>query len=179
MTLRFGSDRITERKLPLDEQHKLAAYIHNNITASDYNEKLLLYKKILTENRLNRELLAYELRHYQPEQVKTFNDVVSAAEKYLARYHQLAGGFLLEDNKWNLHKHDDKIVKYQLKANEVIFDNSLLGIYKYDGETISYVKALVGFLSRLSGSIRTTYKYINEPHDDIVWIVLFCTPIKN
>ncbi|ARF09243.1 hypothetical protein Catovirus_2_192 [Catovirus CTV1] len=153
------------------DKQRLASEIHDNIHKMNYSEKLNCYKKIITESKINRELLSYELENYVPEKkINNFTELVKTIQKYLKRYHKMAGGYLIEDNEWNLHVEGTK--KYKLKKNEAIFDNSLKDNNVNCEETHNFMKNLVNMFSTMTDNFKVRFKYLPDNQERIYWIII-------
>lgn len=160
-----------EDSYEVKEKDKIAKHIHNNIHKMNFNEKINYYKKFLTETKINKELLKFELCNYVPEKkINNFNQLIKTIEKLLKRYHNMAGGFLLEDNQWNLHLEGS--YKYNLKKNEAIFDNSIKDDNTNSEETYNYIKQLVSLFSQLTDKYIVRFKYLPDRQEKIHWTVI-------
>lgn len=153
----------------------IADYLYNNMNKMNLEEKINVYKKISNETKINYELLKFELLHYEPtHKIESFEPLIKEIKHLLTRYHWRAGGFLLEDNCWNLHLKGSK--KYDLLENEAIFDNSIDESNEHDTETFQFIKHLNKLFSKLSDTYNVKFKYLPDK-SGIVW-VLFKVSLK-
>ena len=111
--------------------HELAEYIHDNYHKMDEIELKIIALKCMDLNDFKRIILSYELRNFKPNQkieTMTLNKFKTHALKLLNRYQCKAGGFLIEDNEWCVH--DNTSVKYEVEKNELLFENTILSVFK-------------------------------------------------
>lgn len=150
---------------------KMAKFIQNNFARMNYFDKLSIHNKIVSEFKLNYELLKFQLTYLIPdEKITDFEKFIKETEKILNFYQWKAGGFLCEDDKWTLYRHGNH--KYDLKENEVIFDNSVKTINNSDIEVYKYIKSLHNLLQKMTDSFKIKFRYIDDDYDDITWIII-------
>ena len=155
----------------LKQDAELADYIKNHLHTMNYYEKINILKKILTENKINKELLKYELHNYIPDQkITNFKEMINNTKKILSRYHRLAGGRLLEDERWILHQKGS--IKYDLKINEAIFENSIADENRDCIKTHNFIKTITNLLEKTSDKFKIRSKCIADPTESIHWIII-------
>lgn len=160
-------------KKSLLEPQSIAKYIHKNYDRMDDCEKRLLLQKVLTSNRVNNELLKFELKYYQPTPVNmSLETFGKKAYRLLKRYQGKAGGFYIEDNEWALYDHTSE--KYRLRKNKVIFENTIDILDSKDNETIKFIKRLVNKLNYLADNIEVSYDIIESNEDSLSRIYIEC-----
>ena len=151
----------------------LAEYIHNNISHMDSVEMKNLYAKITGQRKMYGDLLRYELLNLNLDtKISSLNDGKKFISKYLKRYHLHVGGFLCEDSEWTIHTPKTNIKKYPLKHNEIIFENSIKDIHKYDSNLTTYFSELLQFFKRHMDNNMSVKYYLIKHTDKICWIVL-------
>lgn len=153
----------------------LADYIHINLHKMDYNEKILYYKKFLTENKINKKLLKYELYNYKPKnKINNFNNLILFIKKILNRYSILTQNSELEDVKWTLYLKNNK--KYNLKENEAIFDNSIHDNNVNSIKVKNYIKQIINLISNSTDNFKISYKYLSDNQENLHWIIIKVFP---
>lgn len=155
------------------DDNDLALYIHTHLDTMSEQELKMIANKCIHENMLKSLVLKYEMKHWNPEKSKmTLSDFTLCAKKLLFRYQSRAGGFLLEDREWIVHSHTSK--KYELKKNEIVFENTLSSDYTFDKEVREYIFDIITLLNKLSDNIKVSlHKYIAD-RDSLCWIILKC-----
>lgn len=156
-----------------DNQPKkqIAQYINKNIDKMDDVERKSLLITLMDDKKIKCELLKYELRYLDMDfKISDFNKFINFVRNTLKKYHMKAGGFLCEDNEWS--EHDHKSEKYPLKSNELIFDNSIKRVNRYDFQITVYISDLLYFINRhIDDNLKISYRLI-EYTDEIYWMVL-------
>jgi hypothetical protein len=157
-------------KIDGEKRKNIARHINNKLACMNYSEKMNIYKRLLDETKLNKKLLNFELENLVPDKINDFTDYISQVNKYLIRYTGKAGGYLFEDDDWNIHDNESK--KYELSPNEIIFDNNINISHKTDLETFRFMKKIINLLNKCSTDYKASYKYMNDPKDNIIWIII-------
>lgn len=153
----------------------IASYIHKNINKMDDIERKHLLLKLLDNERINSDLLKYELKYLNlGKKITSMNKFVKFVDKMLKRYHT-AGGYHLEDTEWSVHHSTS--TKYPLKINEVLFENSIKRVHKYDFHTRVFLNDLRHFFRiHMGKNLMISYKFINYT-DEICWIIFKITKL--
>lgn len=140
-----------------EENEELATYLHNNFDKMDEVEMGKMLLKCFGINEIKKNLLRFELIHYSDQNNKdmTLEEFEKKALKIINRYQWKAGGFLIEDCEWIIHKVDSP--RYDVKENELVFENTLDISDIKDDETDFFIKKLVNQLSSLSTNIIVEY----------------------
>jgi hypothetical protein len=152
-----------ENKISKDNNKtNLAKYVYDNYDNMDEFEMKMIVLKCLDMNHIRSLLLNFELEHYEE---KSFNSLSleqfeEKALKILKRYHWKAGGFLLEDVEWMVHKSNSQ--KYDIKKNELLFENTVDVSDMNDDMTIRYLNSLQKRLKSLSKNIEIELKQKNH-----------------
>lgn len=150
--------------------------IHNEIDKLSHTELVNLYGQIVTTKYLKKELQEYEIAKYSNLKITdvTRVDFINQVSNYLSIYKNLSGGELLEDTNWTVHENGS--VKYPVKENEILFENSV-----YYSENTSYdkaedyIKSIRRYLGRIYTNVKITDRIIDDPKNDISWIIIKCT----
>jgi hypothetical protein len=152
----------------------LASLINKNINKFSKKEKEIFLIKCLSEGEMDNLLLKYELENFLPDKLKIncFKDFINTASQLLNRYQSKAGGYLIEDNEWIIHKNDSK--DYEISINQVVFENSVSIENIRDYDTINFLKKILLLLKRLSNNINVSEEFIKSKKDGIVWILFKC-----
>ena len=119
----------------------------NNIDMHD----LLL--KCIDSNTVWLLLLKYELENYEtiPTKYMSLEEFKENTLQIFARYQSKAGGFLLEDIDWVVHNSTSTV--YDVKENELLFENTL-NIIDMDNDDIdNYLFHLIKRLNSLAENI--------------------------
>ena len=88
------------------------------------------------------------------------------------RYQSKAGGFLIEDNEWIIHRNNS--TDYEIKKNQVVFENSVSIENIKDYDTINYLKKILLLLNKFSDKINVSEEFIKSKKDGVVWILFKC-----
>jgi hypothetical protein len=151
----------------------LAQCLHQNLSSMEETELHQIISKCMTSSELKHFLLKYEMKYWIPEKKEmTLKQFIKEAQKLLYRYQSRAGGFLLEDRKWTLHTKTS--LKYHLKSNMILFENTISEDFIYDLETREYTQDLIDILNRLSSNVTVSMHSYHSPRDELYWIILKC-----
>ena len=152
----------------------IAQLIRENFNVMTLEEKKTILAKCMSVNRVNKELLEFELQHYkQKPQEMTLNKFKKCALKIFDRYQWRAGGFLIEDREWTVHTDTSK--HYDVRQGELLFVNSVSNADEDDNETSTYLKRLLHLLNTLCANIKVELRYQHPKKDGIDWILIWCT----
>src|SRR4029078_8419630 len=90
----------------------------------DEIEQRKMVIKCLNMNNVKKILLNFELTHHKliPKKM-SLEEFLPICKLILERYQGKAGGFLIEDNDWVIHKPDS--AEFEVKSNELLFVNTL------------------------------------------------------
>lgn len=153
---------------------EMGEYIHKYFDMMNEQELLMIATKCISKNKLKQILLQYELKNWIPLKKKmTINEFAKIAQKLLHRYQSRAGGFMIEDREWTLHKHGSN--KYNLRKNEILFENTLSDDYRTDKETREYLFDIILLLNKLSDNITVSLHNMVSERDTIQWLMIKCT----
>lgn len=136
----------------------------------DDDELLKIYSKIAKREDLQENILQYELSNSLFQEIKDVLEMKIFMEKYLMRYSILTKKSQLEDEIWTCHTKESK--KYELENEEILFENSLKNVHKYDKVTTQYLIDLLNFFKRHIGkerNINIFYKLI-PCQESIMWV---------
>jgi hypothetical protein len=137
-------------------------YLHDNYDRMNLNDKMMMFRKLVSESQINAILLRIEMKNYEPtEKVDNLGDFMKLANKILTRYQHKAGGFKFEDNLWLIDNDN----------YDIILRNSLPEV-SCDNETMEYVDMLVSMLNKLSDNISVKSRLNHARKDRILWVEL-------
>jgi hypothetical protein len=154
----------------------LAKIIHDNYDDMNDDELKYLAIKCMSKKKIRKDLLEYEIKYYNPSPEDfTLEEFIKQATRIINRYQSKAGGFLIEDMKWILHRSDS--YEYSVKSNEVLFENSINKLNIYDKETNTFLKRLVNRLNNLATNIVVNLQQ-SDPEDGVIWLQIWCNHIK-
>ena len=146
----------------------------NNINRMDKKDMDKLLNKCLSYNQTRTLLLKYEMKNRKSiKNFDTLDNVIKYISNLLHRYHHRAGGFLLEDDTWTVHKSLSK--KYNINSNQVYFENSVPKEYVHDNDTIEYIRDIYNMLNNINENLKVKYELKNSRHDNIIWVIFKCT----
>lgn len=170
-----------EKAMVLDfsrnNSQEYSLYLHNNFDNMTVEEKKNAYLNILTEKKIFNELLKYELRYLDLNTI--INDLPEFSnfmKKYFERYHMKAGGYDFEDSVWTIYDENtvplkNYDIKYKVKKNEIIFENSIKNCFNHDHNNSKYVNDLKRFFKRHMGpNLKLMVRYI-EGLEEINWVI--------
>lgn len=155
-----------------NKNKELALFINKNFNNLTLKEKQIFLLKCLNESEIDNILLKFELENLTLHNIDNFKEFVSKAYKLLNRYQSRAGGFLIEDNEWILH--DSKSNDYEIKENQVVFENSVAISNIKDYDTINFLKKILSLLKNLSNKVIVSEEFIKSKKDGVVWILFKC-----
>lgn len=163
----YNLNNLTEKNI------NMAEYIHDNISKMGEIEMMNIHAKIIDIRKIKNDLLKYEMLNLDLGiKLSTLDECKTFVTKYLKRYHLHTGGFLCEDSDWTIHTSLSNVRKYKLKENELIFENSIKDIHKYDTQLTKYFAEILQFFKRhMNDNINIKY-YLIKHSDKICWIVL-------
>jgi hypothetical protein len=157
------------------KSNNLKINLFNKIDSSKV-EELINTKSldILSDKFKNSLLLNYELNIMTPKKtnVTSIEEYTKLAFDYIDKYKLCYGSEKLEDIDWNIHTSSSN--KYELEKNEVVFDNTLCPIYKYDLSTFNFIKRLTEYLGLIDSHVKCEFKYIYDKNFDTIEIVILC-----
>lgn len=167
----YGYDK---DKKNIKEKQKLAKYIHTHYDDMNMEERKEIFLKCLTEKKINKELLEFELRYYvEKHKPMSITEFTKKAKDILNRYQCKAGGFYIEDMDWEVHRSNSE--QYDVKDYQVLFVNSIDKIDKNDNENLCYLKRLIKRLNSLSKEIEVEYDFFEPKKGGINWIEIWCS----
>ena len=164
-------------QINLSEYVNIIPNLHESLIKSSDEQLIELYNKCINPTFIKNKLLLMDLENYTPDknELITKNEFISYVHQLFKFYNNLFMQFY-EDNIWILH--DKTSTKYPLKDNEIVFENSI----KYmDEDSINnekaeyYIKLIRNHLNELCKKIRVSTKIIEDPNNEICWILLKCT----
>lgn len=149
----------------------MAKYICDNFNKMELKEKSIIQSKLLSEKKINCDLLKYELKYLDLHtNINNLNESIKFIRNALNRYHMVVGGFLFEDIVWS--EHDHKSYKYALDDNEYIFENSIKKIHRYDTQMIQFTLDLLNYFKRhINSDLNIICKFIKHS-DEILWTII-------
>ena len=152
--------------------NNLGKIIHDNYNDMSDDELKYFAIKCMSRKKIRKELLEYELKNYDPlPEDLTLDEFTKKATKIINRYQSKAGGFLIEDMQWILHKSDSN--DYSVKSNEVLFENSINKLDIFDSETDTFLKRLVNRLNNLATDVNVSLQH-SDPEDGVIWLQIWC-----
>lgn len=168
--LAFDNQKSIVNDFKIDNNVDISNYIYKNIDKMDDVERRMLLARVLDNEKIRSELLKYELRYlHLGIKIDTFDELIIFMRKSFKRYHMKVGGHLCEDTEWS--EHDHTSIKYPLKRNEYIFDNSIKRVNRCDSQINKYITDLLHFFNNhISKKLYITYRSI-EYTDEIYWMV--------
>lgn len=149
---------------------ELAKYIHNKYDSMDENEMKCIAMKCLDISDIKKILLKYEFDFYvRKPQVLTLDEFVKEVCKMLHLYQGKAGGWLLEDDVWIVHRHNSKF--HEVGVNEVLFENTVALCDVDNEELTEYLYNLTDKLSSIVSNIdvELRYKEIKKIMHVLIW----------
>ncbi|CAH6421460.1 Hypothetical protein KVN_LOCUS276 [uncultured virus] len=157
----------------IKNKNQLSRFLNDNYHSMTNEEKKILLNKCLTSEKINYLLLNFELKYFKPiSKPMSLQEFTKETIKILNRYQCKAGGFFIEDNDWlicdNLNNNN-----YELKHNEVVFENTISIYDMDDSETQKYFKYLLNRLNNLCDDINVELRYIESNKDKIIWLLLW------
>lgn len=157
-----------------EKNNNLANLINKNFNKLSKEEKNRFLIKCLSEEEVNNLLLKFELENYSPNKsdINSFEEFIKIASKSLNRYQSKAGGFLIEDNEWIIHRNNSK--DYEIENNQVVFENSVSIENVKDYDTINYLKKILSLLKRFSDKVIVCEEFIKSKKDGVYWILFKC-----
>lgn len=180
----FSSTIKTNRKKRIDElivNPEIISCIDTNLHNMTLDEKIILLKKVASDELVNNILLTYAFSNLEINTVDNMSmkEFIKQATNILVKYYPKTGGEYFDDDYWTLYTHENtKPNDYILEAGECIFENTISYPYYANDETLRFLKNLVKNLNRLAKNIQVREKkmYIKSEHSIVVHI---CAVDKN
>ena len=135
----------------------------------------IIKRKINISNRefLLNLLLTNEISNETFDLINDFDTMEKFMEYTFDRYTQLTNNTQLEDEKWT--KHTNNSSKYTLTDFEVVFENSIKKVHKYDAATLEHFHKLLNYFIRHKNNenLNIFFKLISVPYSDSTYFVIF------
>lgn len=152
----------------------LALHINHNWNNMNHSDKSLTLSKCYSEQKLDSELLAYELKHLNMSTVDYvgIHEFEKVAKTLLKRYQWKAGGFYIEDIDWISHK---KGSKYVLGKNQLVLENTIDTVDFHSETFTDFMKKIGNKLNNIAQNISVSIKYDISKTDSLTWIIIKCS----
>ena len=159
---------------PDQQQNKLKLDTYTNLQDEDlleyYNKKL---NKFYKQENINR-ILKIELENFNYDNISKSNNLIKNIKFILNRYSSIVKDILEAD--WEQYSNNTQNTqnKYELKDNEIIFDNSISLKNKTNPELIYFLKNTINILKTIckkSGN-KFNIKFYEDKYHDICWIII-------
>ena len=166
ISLYENKDRFTDRSDKLvDRVHKKMNKIEN-----DDRYAFNILKKIMSHEKVMKEILTYELLNYTPcKKIKTFDQFIETAISALRKFQYKVGGFSIEDKDWILN--DENSQRFKIKPGTKILYNSTERKF-CDKELLWFLESIVSYVQEFSNKHSIKFKLVDDERYEIVWIVL-------
>lgn len=133
---------LEEKRDEYNINNELTEYINKNFNKMDKNDKFNILSKIYTDNKLDNEILKYELKYYKPENKKmNINEFLNETIYTLKKYHKKAGGHYIEDREWTITNDNDDCI---------VLINTIDIIDSHDDNTINFLEDITKRLNNIS-----------------------------
>lgn len=154
-----------------EDRIQLAEYIYKNYDTMDEIEMKKVAAKCMDLNETKKVLLSFELenKYYnKSNKALSLESFLKKATKLLFRYQCKAGGFLMDDSDWLIYRYQDGNNKYDLKKNELLFENTFNICDESDIEMNVYFDKIGNMLDSLSNNINIEIEQtIHEKHKKV------------
>lgn len=162
-------------KYDIEKSKELAEYISVNYDTMDEYEMRRIASKCMDINAVKKNILAFELKNYVPvnEITLSLDQYKGEAFKVFHRYQCKAGGFNLEDNEWILY--DKSTPKYDVKQNELLFENTISFVDEYDDDIEEFLYYLIKRLSSIAKNISADLRYRQNDNSKVLSILIWIT----
>jgi len=149
--------------------------IHNDLNTMSQDEKMSIFKQVVTNDILDNILLSYALNNleFTPVDYMDIDTFASIASSIFARYHPKAGGEYFDDDKWTLYTSENTSKNsYILEKGSCIFENTIPFAYYTYNQTLDFVVNLIKVLNQIANNIYVIEKkiYVKSEHIIIVHI---------
>lgn len=159
---------------PSVETASRADFLSKNFHKMDDVEMRRVMASIVDIKTVKRELLKYELKYFERKpKTMTLSKFEIKAQKLLNRYQHKAGGFRLEDKVWLIHHSNSN--DHDVKANEILFENTINDNDYEDVETNEYLTFLTKQLSKIAKNIDVDIRFKNPEKGHMVGVLIWCT----
>lgn len=154
----------------------LLTYINNNMSSIEQNEEELLaiHNKIAHPSILIKNILTYELLHYEPQEHEKVSDLSSTSdllERLLNRYQNIVGGFFIEDIKWT--KHTVGSSRFAIhNENTIVLSNTTTKEHLYNADITSFLHNIITHANKYVTNLNITYKIVDDYKNEIYWICI-------
>ena len=154
---------------------ELANFIGNNLSNLQENDVLLfnLYKKIITQQKMYKDLLTYEFLYASPS--KTINNIdtlIILVQDELKKYQGIIGAYYVEDNNWIICTKD---CRFKLKETQKAIYNTICKRVAYDDDNKWFFEKLIIRIKKYlpdNSHIKIDYKIIDDEENEICWILI-------
>ncbi|ATZ80728.1 hypothetical protein BMW23_0682 [Bodo saltans virus] len=153
---------------------ELSNTIHNDMNKimNDDEYAIILHNKIMTKNKIIRDLLTYDFLNYSPDiQINKFDEFVLYAVDTLKKFHYKVGGFNLEDKDWILTDIDNH--RFKIKHNQKILYNSIRKKF-YDKDLLWFMDGIIQYINKIADTKKFIAKhtFIEDSRHSLCWIVI-------
>jgi hypothetical protein len=144
----------------VEQNTDFAHYLNKNFDNMDEIEIGKFLVKCLGPIDIKKQLFAFEFEHNTYDHIKnmTLVEFTEKALKLINRYQWKAGGYLIEDNEWIIHKSNSDSSDYNIKKYEVLFENTLDKSDLNDEETYNFINQLLNHLNSFCDNIKVEFK---------------------
>lgn len=139
----------------------------NKMTDDDlYN----VYKSIVSIEKIKNELLYNELNNININKINDYDECKLFMENTFLRYQPTIINAQLEDDEWIVHDNTSK--RYPLKDGEIIYENTIKFVHKYDVNTINYLTKLHTYFNNNIDKDKLKIKLkIIDWTDKMCWVI--------
>ena len=144
-------------------------YINDDYLLNFYMNKI---------NKLNVRQNIYKLLRYELDQmkfdsvqIKNINELQNKITYFLTRYNFIIKD-IIEDN-WTIYQKESNQIKYELKDDEFVYDNSILIKNKEDTNLIYFIKKIYKLIRILAQKInyKVYTKFYDDEYHEICWLL--------
>jgi hypothetical protein len=143
--------------------------IHNNIqTMQDDDTAFEIFRKIVTPEKLKKELLTYDLLNYNPStKINNEDELIKFMQDTLAKYQYIVGGFDLEDDKW-FYVDDTTTHRFRLENKKILYNT----LEKQSSETEWFLLSIQTYMQKHT-DIKIHLKIKEDEKNCIIWVLFF------
>lgn len=138
-------------------------------------------QKIMTPNKMMREIVNYELINYDPKDKLDFKemsteDIIKIMLDKLNRFNILIGNNITEDNEWIINNSSNILLK--TKENTIAFINTVKYLEIDNPILEKHCKLLERYFKRLFKNIRIKLDLIEANEYNFHWFVVIIKPFN-
>jgi hypothetical protein len=156
------------------EPNETSLFLFKNSDHEANNVLVDLFVKCYGMTYIKHKLIQYEIKHLKLNfETISREELIELVNTILLRYKNESFRLGLEDSIWKFHDLtiNTNIKRYDLKENEILFENSIPIALSEGKEFIDFIEHLTTLFQSISIKIKVKNIMIDDPIHSIVWVL--------